>query len=54
MLRLALGFFIVALLAAVLGFSGIALAAAGMAKVLFFVFLLLFLVSLLGHVSRRT
>ncbi len=54
MLRLALGFFIVALLAAVLGFSGIALAAAGMGKVLFFVFLLLFLVSLLGHVSRRT
>ena len=54
MLRLALGFFIVALLAAMLGFSGIALAAAGIAKVLFFVFLLLFLVSLLGHVSRRT
>lgn len=54
MLRLALGFFIVALLAAVLGFSGIALAAAGIGKVLFFVFLLLFLVSLLGHVSRRT
>lgn len=53
MLRLALGFFIVALLAAVLGFTGIALAAAGIAKVLFFIFLLFCFISLLGHVSRR-
>ena len=54
MLRWALGFFIVALLAAVLGFSGIAVAAAGIAKVLFFIFLILFLVSLLSHLLRRT
>ena len=54
MLRWALGFFIVALLAAVLGFSGIAVAAAGIAKIIFFVFLILFLVSLVSHLLRRT
>jgi uncharacterized membrane protein YtjA (UPF0391 family) len=54
MLRWALGFFIVALLAAVLGFSGIAVASAGIAKILFLVFLILFLVSLVGHLLRRT
>jgi uncharacterized membrane protein YtjA (UPF0391 family) len=54
MLGWAIGFFIVALIAAVLGFSGIALAAAGIAKILFFIFLVLFLVSLVGHLLRRT
>jgi uncharacterized membrane protein YtjA (UPF0391 family) len=54
MLRWALGFFIVALLAALLGFSGIAVASAGIAKTLFFIFLVLFLVSLVGHLLRRT
>jgi len=54
MLRWALGFFIVALIAAVLGFSGIALAAAGIAKILFYVFLVLFLASLVSHLLRRT
>jgi uncharacterized membrane protein YtjA (UPF0391 family) len=54
MLGWAVGFFIVALIAAVFGFSGIALAAAGIAKILFFVFLVLFLVSLVGHLLRRT
>jgi uncharacterized membrane protein YtjA (UPF0391 family) len=53
MLRWALIFFVVALLAAVLGFTGIAVAAAGVAKVLFFLFVILFLVTLLGHVARR-
>jgi uncharacterized membrane protein YtjA (UPF0391 family) len=53
MLRWALIFFIVALLAAVLGFSGIAVAAAGVAKVLFFLFVVLLLITLLGHVARR-
>ena len=53
MLRWALGFFILALIAAVLGFSGIALAAAGIAKIIFFIFLVLFLVSLVGHLLRR-
>jgi uncharacterized membrane protein YtjA (UPF0391 family) len=54
MLRWALGFFIVALIAAVLGFTGIAVAAAGIAKVLFFIFLVLFLISLVGHLLGRT
>jgi uncharacterized membrane protein YtjA (UPF0391 family) len=54
MLRWALGFFIVALIAAVLGFSGVALAAAGIAKILFYIFLVLFLVSLVSHLLRRT
>jgi uncharacterized membrane protein YtjA (UPF0391 family) len=53
MLRWALIFFVVALLAAVLGFSGIAVAAAGVAKVLFFLFVVLLLITLLGHVARR-
>jgi len=53
MLRWALIFFVVALLAAVLGFTGIAVAAAGVAKVLFFLFVILFLATLLGHVARR-
>src|SRR5579862_850936 len=53
MLRWALGFFVVALIAAVLGFTGIAVAAAGVAKVLFFLFVVLFLITLLGHVARR-
>jgi len=53
MLRYALGFFIVALIAAVFGFKGIAVAAAGIAKLLFFLFIILFAISLLAHVLRR-
>jgi len=54
MLRWALGFFIVALIAALFGFAGIAVAAAGIAKILFFIFVILFLATLLGHLVRRT
>ncbi|HLZ11271.1 MAG TPA: DUF1328 family protein [Candidatus Acidoferrum sp.] len=54
MLRWSLGFFIVALIAAIFGFAGIAIAAAGIAKILFFIFVILFLASLLGHIVRRT
>jgi uncharacterized membrane protein YtjA (UPF0391 family) len=54
MLRWALGFFIVALIAALFGFAGIAVAAAGIAKILFYLFLILFLVTLVGHLLRRT
>ena len=46
MLSWALTFFVVAIIAAVLGFTSIAGAAAGIAKILFFVFLILFVVSL--------
>jgi uncharacterized membrane protein YtjA (UPF0391 family) len=53
MLRYALGFFIVALIAAVFGFTGIAVAAAGIAKLLSYLFIILFLVSLLAHALRR-
>jgi uncharacterized membrane protein YtjA (UPF0391 family) len=54
MLRWALTFFVVALIAGVLGFAGVALAAAGIAKMLFYLFLILFLVTLVGHLLRRT
>jgi uncharacterized membrane protein YtjA (UPF0391 family) len=52
MLNWAITFFVVALIAAALGFTGIAVAAAGIAKLLFVVFLVLFLVSLVAHLSR--
>jgi uncharacterized membrane protein YtjA (UPF0391 family) len=53
MLYWALTFFVVALMAAILGFGGVAIAAASIAKILFFVFLVLFLFSLVAHMSRR-
>ena len=53
MLNWALMFLLVALLAAVFGFTGIAVAAAGIAKLLFVLFLVLFLASLIvGLVNR--
>jgi len=48
MLQWALTFLIIALVAGLLGFTGIYVAAAGIAKILFFIFLVLFLVSLIG------
>jgi uncharacterized membrane protein YtjA (UPF0391 family) len=53
MLNWALGFFVIALVAAILGFGGIAVAAAGIAKILFFIFLVLFVVALVGGLVRR-
>ena len=54
MLNLVVTLLIIALIAAVLGFGGIAGAAVGLAKVIFFIVLLLFLISLLfGVVGRR-
>jgi uncharacterized membrane protein YtjA (UPF0391 family) len=44
---------VVALLAVLLGFTHVAIASVGIAKVLFFLFVLLFLVAVLGHVFRR-
>jgi uncharacterized membrane protein YtjA (UPF0391 family) len=49
----ALVFLIVAIIAGLLGFGAIAFAAAGIAKILFFVFLILFLISLVRHMSTR-
>lgn len=55
MLGWAITFLIIALIAAGLGFGGIAGAATGIAKILFFVFLVLFIVSLVfGGVRRVT
>ena len=53
MLYYALVFLIVALVAAALGFGFVAFAAAGIAKILFFIFLVLFAISLISHLSRR-
>jgi uncharacterized membrane protein YtjA (UPF0391 family) len=53
MLNWALTFLIVALIAAVFGFGGIAADAAWIAQVLFVVFLVLFLVSALTGAVRR-
>ena len=54
MLSLALTFLIIALVAALLGFTGIYVAAAGIAKILFVVFLVLFVISLAaGGFARR-
>ena len=47
MLRWAILFFIVAIIAAVFGFGGIAAAATDIARLLFVVFLVLFVISLL-------
>jgi uncharacterized membrane protein YtjA (UPF0391 family) len=52
MLSWALTFFIVAIIAAVLGFTTIAGAAAGIAKILFFIFLILTLVALVAGSLR--
>jgi uncharacterized membrane protein YtjA (UPF0391 family) len=54
MLRWALTFFLIAIFVAVLGFGGVAVAVAGIARILFFLFLFLFFSALLGHVARRT
>jgi uncharacterized membrane protein YtjA (UPF0391 family) len=53
MLYYAAVFFVVALIAAVFGFGGIAAGAVEIAKILFFVFLVLFVVSLLFGVLKR-
>ena len=53
MLHYAVVFFIIALVAAVFGFGGIAASAVGIAKVLFFVFLVLALVSFLFGLLRK-
>ncbi len=46
-------FFIIALLSAVLGFGGLAAGAADIAKVLFFLFVVLFLISFIATLFTR-
>ena len=53
MLRYAVIFFIVAIVAALFGFGGIAAGATEIAKILFFIFLVLFIVSLVAGLLRR-
>jgi uncharacterized membrane protein YtjA (UPF0391 family) len=52
MLSWAVFFLVIALIAAVLGFGGIAGTAVGIAKLLFFVFLIIFVISLIMGVTR--
>ena len=52
MLQWAITFLVIALIAAVFGFGGIAGTAVGFAKILFFVFIVLFLISALLSVVR--
>ncbi|WP_298376817.1 DUF1328 domain-containing protein [Azospirillum sp.] len=53
MLYWTLMFFVVALIAGVLGFGGIAAATAEIARILFFLFLVLFAASLIMGLFRR-
>src|SRR5579862_3378110 len=53
MLYWAAVFFLIALVAGVFGFGGIAAGAVGIAKILFFIFLVLFIVSLVMGGIRR-
>lgn len=53
MLSWALAFFVLALIAGVLGFGGIATAATGIAKILFIVFLILFVTSLIFRAAGK-
>lgn len=54
MLRWAAVFFVIAIIAAVFGFGGVASGSAEIARVLFFLFLVVFIVSLIwGLVSGR-
>lgn len=53
MLRYAVIFLVIALVAALLGFTGIAAGAVEIARILFFVFILLFVASLIVGLIRR-
>ena len=52
MLYYSLLFLLVALIAGALGFGFVAFAAAGIAKICFFLFLVMFVVSLIVHLTR--
>lgn len=52
MLYWAAVFFIIALIAGVFGFGGVASASAGIAQILFFIFLVVFISSLVLHFAK--
>ena len=54
MLYYALVFLVIALVAGLLGFGVVAFAAAEIARICFFIFIVLFLVSLIAQLFRRT
>jgi uncharacterized membrane protein YtjA (UPF0391 family) len=53
MLRYAAIFFVIAIIAAVFGFGGIAAGATEIAKILFFIFIVVFLITLLLGLFRK-
>ena len=53
MLYYSLLFLVIAIIAGLLGFGVVAFAAAGVAKIFFVLFLILFLVSLFRHLGSR-
>ncbi|HXE30533.1 MAG TPA: DUF1328 domain-containing protein [Terriglobales bacterium] len=53
MLYWALVFLVIAIIAGLLGFGAITFAAVGLAKICFVIFLILFIVSLVGHTRSR-
>lgn len=54
MLKWALVFLVVAIIAGIFGFGGIAGASAGIAQALFFIFLILFVIGLVMNMLRKT
>ncbi len=53
MLMWALAFFIIAIIAAILGFGVAAVTFAALAKLIFYIAIVLFVISLIGHLMRR-
>ena len=53
MLQAAAVFFIIAIISAIFGFGGIAAGATEIAKILFFIFLIVFVISLIMGLMRR-
>ncbi len=53
MLYYSLVFLFISVVAAIFGFGGVATASAGIAKILFFVFIIGFVISLVFHVVRK-
>ncbi len=52
MLQWALSFLVIALLAAIFGFGGVAAVSIELARILFFVFIVLFLITAVMHLVR--
>ncbi len=52
MLNMAILFLVIALIAAILGFGGVAAVSVELAKILFFVFIVLFIIAALLHAFR--